>query len=337
MNLGGFPERIWASRPLRFAFALVAGLGLTTNVRPPPLALPEGPAEAALSFQPIALDPDAAERRRVGGLIYLGGWVLRSDTPRFGAISAMHVEHGEVIALNDAGTLLRFPLPGGGDRVRIVPLPRGPGPATRKSNRDTEAMLIRGDGLWVAFEKHNMVWRYRRSDLAASAAARPAPMRRWRSNTGPEAMVRLADGRFLVLAEGPNDGAAFSDAVLFDGDPAERSTPAVALRYRRVPGFRVTDAALLPDGRLLLLNRRFHWLEGISAVLAVAETRGLRGGAIIESRELARLASPLTVDNMEALSVTRENGRTIVWMASDDNFLPLQRTLLLKFALIERQ
>jgi hypothetical protein len=36
---------------------------------------------------------------------------------------------------------------------------------------------------------------------------------------------------------------------------------------------------------------------------------------------------------MEALSVTVENGRTIVWMASDDNFGPLQKTLLLKFAL----
>jgi hypothetical protein len=36
---------------------------------------------------------------------------------------------------------------------------------------------------------------------------------------------------------------------------------------------------------------------------------------------------------MEALSVTRELGRTIVWIASDDNFSPLQRTLLLKFAL----
>ena len=29
--------------------------------------------------------------------------------------------------------------------------------------------------------------------------------------------------------------------------------------------------------------------------------------------------------------MTVENGRTIVWIASDDNFIPLQRTLLLKF------
>jgi hypothetical protein len=38
---------------------------------------------------------------------------------------------------------------------------------------------------------------------------------------------------------------------------------------------------------------------------------------------------------MEGVSTTVENGRTIVWLVSDDNFSPLQRTLLLKFALVE--
>ena len=52
-------------------------------------------------------------------------------------------------------------------------------------------------------------------------------------------------------------------------------------------------------------------------------------------REIARLAPPLTIDNMEGVSVTVENGRNIVWLVSDDNFFPLQRTLLLKFALVE--
>ena len=102
-----------------------------------------------------------------------------------------------------------------------------------------------------------------------------------------------------------------------------------------MPGYRITDAALLPDGRLLLLNRRFALFEGVSAVLSVADLTGLRAGGTIEGREIATLRPPLTVDNMEALSVTVENGRTILWIASDDNFFPLQQTLLLKFALVE--
>jgi hypothetical protein len=36
---------------------------------------------------------------------------------------------------------------------------------------------------------------------------------------------------------------------------------------------------------------------------------------------------------MEALSVTQEGSRTILWMASDNNYNNVQRTLLLKFLL----
>jgi hypothetical protein len=337
MILGGFPEQIWRSRPKRAAFLLLVFGALATIVPAPPEPAPAGPATAILRFAPVPLDAGDPRRRRAGALLYLGGWELASDSPRFGSISALHVMGGEVIALSDAGTLFRFALPAGRgeERVRIVPLPAGPGPATRKSNRDTESMAISGPWLWAGFERHNMIWRYRRADLAATASARPEPMRRWRANSGPEAMARLADGRFLVFGEGLNDLHAFSDAVLFDGDPALARTPAFALRYRRVPGYRVTDAAVLPDGRLLILNRRFAWLEGWSAVVTVADLRGLRAGGTIESREVAALRPPASVDNMEALSVVRENGRTIVWIASDDNFFPLQRTLLLKFELME--
>ena len=147
-------------------------------------------------------------------------------------------------------------------------------------------------------------------------------------------MTRLADGRFLIFSEGSSDSRPLSDVVLLDGDPADPRTRAASLRYRRVPGYRVSDATTLPDGRLLILNRRFEWLEGFSLVVTIADVRGLRAGATIERREIARLQPPLTIDNMEGVSVTVEDGRTIVWLVSDDNFFPLQRTLLLKFALI---
>lgn len=337
MIQGGFPERIWRSRPGRVAFLLLALCVLATNIPRPPAPPPPGPAAATLYAAPVPLDARNRSRRRLGALLYLGGWELRSDSARFGSISAMHVEDGAVTALSDGGTLFRFAVPrrAGAERVLMLPLRDGPGPAARKMNRDTEAMVVRGPFLWAAFERHNMVWRYRRADLAASASAQPAPMRRWRANTGAEAMARLADGRFLVFSEGLNDLKPTSEAVLFDGDPAEPGTRAARLSYRRVPGYRVTDAAALPDGRLILLNRRFAWLEGFSAVVTVAETGNLRAGATIAGREIAVLRQPVSVDNMEALSVTREHGRTIVWIASDDNFFPLQRTLLLKFALVE--
>ena len=59
----------------------------------------------------------------------------------------------------------------------------------------------------------------------------------------------------------------------------------------------------------------------------------LSAGAIVERVEIATFRAPIIADNLEAMSLTREGGRTILWIASDDNYNPLQRTLLLKFAL----
>lgn len=334
MILGGFPEQIWRSRSKRAAFILIAFMMLATISGPPADPPEPGPERAELFMTSVPLDAADPARHRVGALEFLEGWRITSNTPRFGSISAMQVAGGQVIALSDAGTLLRFAVPrrAGREPVAIVPLPQGPGPPTPKWNRDTESLHLDGSWLWVGYENHNMIWRYRRSDLSAAGAARPRLMRRWWSNSGPEAMVRLPDGRFLVFGEGRSDSRRTSEAVLFAGDPANPATASAPVRYVRVPGYRITDAALLPDGRLALLNRRYALFEGISAVVTIADISGLRPGGTIQGREIAALRPPLTVDNMEALSVTVENGRTIVWIASDDNFFPLQQTLLLKFA-----
>jgi hypothetical protein len=110
-------------------------------------------------------------------------------------------------------------------------------------------------------------------------------------------------------------------------------TPAARLRYRPPPNYRANDAALLPDGRALVLNRRWTVLQGFTAKLTVLPLDRLAPGTERVGREIADFRPPLVVDNLEGLSVTREGGRTIVWITSDDNYLPLQKTLLLKFAL----
>src|SRR5688572_21031240 len=71
------------------------------------------PAHPILIFEAVPLDSRHGERKRVGRLIWLGGWEIRSNDPRFGGISALHVDGGAVTALSDAGTLIRFSLPDG--------------------------------------------------------------------------------------------------------------------------------------------------------------------------------------------------------------------------------
>ena len=315
-------------------FLLIAFLALTTIAPSPPRRPPPGPGSASLIATPVQLDPEDPNRRRAGALIFRRGWHLTSPDPRFGGLSAMQIENNEVTALSDSGVVLQFALPATGQsqgRVRFTPL-LGPGPATRKSNRDTESLVISGGRAWVGFERHNMVWRYRRSDWQAEAAARPAPMRGWARNSGAESLVRLGDGRFVAIAEGDAD-SGLSALVIFGGDPSQAGTAANFYSYRQISGFRPTDAALLPGNRLLVLNRQISLFGGIVAKLAIVDLNAVRPGSVLEGREIAELRSPLQVDNMEALSLGREAGRIIVRIASDDNFIPLQRTLLLEFEL----
>lgn len=309
--------------------AAAAWLLVTPIAAPPPLG-PGSEGSARLFAERVPLNPDAPDERRFGPLHYVDGWVLSSDDRRFGAISALAVvEDGRLLALSDQGMLLRFPAPPEGDQVEIIPLAEGPGEAGSKRDRDSESMALADGALWIGYENSNQVWRYDARTLRASAHTRPEAMRRWSANRGAEAMVRLAGGRFLVIREDV-DYAGVSDALLFLGDPALAGTQAVKLRIDPPPEERVTDGALLPDGRLLLLTRRLGFAAGWAGHLLLA--RMPQGEETMIATEVAAaFEAPITRDNMEAIAVTQESGRTIVWIASDDNLFGLQRTLLLKF------
>jgi hypothetical protein len=316
---------------MRLLFGALALLLLATfsplgTYRPEP-----PPAVTWVSFAPVPLDAGDPTRIQLGRLRFLGGWSLTSNDPRFGGLSSLHIEAGEALAFSDAGWMTRFPLPGRTSTARgeIRALADGPGAPGRKKDRDIESMAVEGNQVWLGFEHANAVWRYDRPSWRSETGAAPALMRSWPANRGPEALVRLADGRFLVFAEGRGHGGPL---LLFQGDPAVPGTRVLPLFYRPPDGYRATDATQLPDGRLLVLNRRFRLLEGVSAKLIVVNLGSPAPGAVLQGSEIADLHRPVTVDNMEGLSVTEEGGRTIVWLTSDDNYSPLQRTLLLKFA-----
>ena len=61
-------------------------------------------------------------------------------------------------------------------------------------------------------------------------------------------------------------------------------------------------------------------------------------GARLEGEAIAVLSPPLTVDNLEGVAARRTAaGETLIYLVSDDNFNPLQRSLLLMFALSEER
>ncbi|HZG47188.1 MAG TPA: esterase-like activity of phytase family protein [Allosphingosinicella sp.] len=323
----------------RGARAVLTALAAFALATPSPAPPPPGRGEAAIArlvVEPVPLNRQAPGQLELGPLRYLGGWSLSSDDRRFGAISALAADaDGTLLALSDHATLYRFAPPGlGPATVAIHPLGDGPEGLTKKIHRDSEAMALADRSLWVVFENSNEVWRYAGPDFRAVAKAAPEAMKKWPLNRGAEALLRLAGGRFLLISE-DEDERGVSDALLFLGDPADPSTRAQPLRIDPAPGQRVTDAALLPDGRLLLLTRGLSIWNSWTARLLVARLPD-GAGEMIETQQVAAFDPPLTRDNMEGLAVTQEGGRTIVWLASDDNLLPLQRTLLLKFEWVEQ-
>lgn len=335
MIQGGFSEQNWRGRWWRAALLVPVLVLLATNIPAGPGPAMEGAGAAELTYTPVRLAADDPGRRDVGRLHFLGGWELASPDRRFGGLSGLRIDGNEAIAVSDAGMVITFPLPGtsAAPRLRFFPVLDGPGQGRSRRTRDTEGIWLDGPRLWLSFERQNAVWRYDRATLRGETGAQPAPMRSWRGNSGAETIARLADGRFLVIEEGWDDKVPYSAAILFAGDPALPGTPWMRLNYQRPADYRATDAAPLPDGRILILNRALVGLH-LSAKLVVADVRGLRPGGTLAGQEVATLEAPLVVDNMEGVAVTQEHGRMIVWLVSDDDFMRLfRRTLLLKFEL----
>src|SRR5690606_31330085 len=81
--------------------------------------------------------------------------------------------------------------------------------------------------------------------------------------------------------------------------------------------FRVTDAAALPDGDLIVLERRFTRIGGPAARLSLVPRAQIRPQAVLIGQELAVLHLPQSVDNFEALAVRAAgDGSVLIYILS---------------------
>src|SRR3546814_19118940 len=86
-------------------------------------------------------------------------------------------------------------------------------------------------------------------------------------------MVRLADGRTIVLSEDADDDPRGREALLYTGDPAEPGPAPIRFFYASDGRGAVSDAAPLPDGRILLVHRRLGFDPVFTTTLSVAADR----------------------------------------------------------------
>jgi hypothetical protein len=305
--------------------AFLAALGATSATS----------AKAQHAAQPFTLPEIPGPLRPLGGLVIdakaLGG----------GGFSGVHLAPDLALTLiSDRGhwaegrLLLDGLTPVGLHPLRHGPLRDEAGkPIPRGFAADTEALARRPDGTWlVAFERRHRIRAYRRLDGPGLYVAAPPGLEAAPPNGGLESLAVLQDGRLFTIAEtfSPPDRPELRHAWL--GVPG-RWMP---LYWQPAPGFHPTDAAILPDGRALVLERRFSLLGGFRARLALTTPDALRSareGAVLRGETILMLDdAPLPSENWEAVAVTRFGDQTLVALISDDNESILQRSLLLLFA-----
>ena len=308
------------------------------------LLLAAAPAVAfELQATAVPLNPEDPAHERVGRLRYLGGVELRSNERNFGGLSGLWIDADRLLAVSDRGLWLsaRIVLDGAGrltglTDAELAPLLDQQGRATPLFGplADAEALTRTPDGSYVvSFERQHRLWRYAGPEPLTAPAQRVAGPRAifaLPNNGGFEAISALHDGRLLLIAESRRDRSGDFVAWLLRSDRS-----AAGLTYAATGEFRPTDAAALPNGDVLVLERRFTGLiGGFAARVALLRAADLQAGARVEAEQIALIERPLTLDNFEGLAVSRAAGGTLVWLLTDDNFNTLlQRTLLLQFRL----
>lgn len=316
------------------------------------LALPAaGHAQAvALDIAATPIDrfvPSGAAR--VGALEFRGGLVLSAASGDFGGWSGLVIDPdgAGILAVSDRGTWLAGRIDSEGDRptgiaqARLAPM-RAAGGGTLAGQRrgDVESLARIKGGLVVGIERVQEIWRFDGADPLAMAGRRlltDPGLAKLGSNEGPEALLAPPSGSpaaLIVIAEQSPDDPAILPGLLFG--PLEKPAATGRFAIERLDEFSATDAALSDDGMVYLLERRYDMLRGPAMRIRRFPLSEIAPGARIRGEVLVEANRSAAIDNMEAIALHRNAaGELILTLLSDDNFSPLQRTLLLRFAVVQ--
>lgn len=293
-------------------------------------AIEAGPRSLQVAAEPVVLDPDNAAVTQAGEVRYVAGWALTADSDDFGGFSSMIVSRdgAKLTAVSDKGDWLTADLSMGADAplTAAVLLPALNKSGDAKKDNDAESLVEYKGGLLVGFENNHRLEEFQKaggeskpSDLMAHADFSGLSR-----NGGIEAMTVLQNGSLLIFAEKGQDQQGTLPAWILTADGSQD------LRFRPPMNYSPTDAKTLPNGDVALLLRYYSALDGVSVKLVILTNPA--AGGLLEGREIAHIAEPLTIDNMEALDYwVLEDGTIRFFMLSDDNFSMRQRTLFMVF------
>ncbi|WP_420407406.1 esterase-like activity of phytase family protein [Hoeflea sp.] len=286
-----------------------------------------------------------SSQTRFGEFEFAGGLELSSPSSYLGAMSAVRLgtDRNSLLGVMDtgfwyAGRLAR----GSGGRLigvedfTVSPiLDRSGKGSDEKWKFDAEGLAVRGNDILVSFERNHRVDIYpaHGPGNATPTGALPVqiPMHEFRGNRGLETVAvapessQLAGAVVAVTEKSLNASGDIFAAIL--------TGPSKGVFFiKRDPPFDVTDGDFLPNGDLLLLERRFSIAQGVGMRIRRFDGSRIAAGNLIDGETILEAGFGHQIDNMEGLDVsTDEDGQIYVTLVSDDNHSILQRNLLLEF------
>ncbi|MFB2550381.1 esterase-like activity of phytase family protein [Ensifer soli] len=282
-----------------------------------------------------------------GALEFLSGIELTSTNALLGAMSSIRFRPDGVhfIAVLDTGHFAEGAvtrdaegrLAGVGDLTVTSMKDRQGHDEQVKWKMDAEGLALRPGEVLVSYERDDRIDIYPDPGFTASGPVGGLPILipegALNGNRGLETLaVSPADsplrGGAVTVAELSYDAKGNLLAAILDG-------PRKGLfAVREIKPFAVTDGAFLPDGDLLLLERRFSFAEGVGMQIRRIPADSLRPGAVVDGEVLINVDMSHQIDNMEGMDVVAgPDGETRIILVSDDNHSILQRTLMLEFRL----
>jgi len=306
------------------------------------------PARIEIDAAPVeSFDTRDASRVRFGQLEFRGGLVLTSSEPSFGGISSLSMEPdgAHFLAVTDQGSWLRGRIvyrdgrPAGIADAEMAPILGADGnPLAARHWFDSESLTFGADGMvYVGIERVEKIVRFdlRRDGLAA----RGQPI------AVPDDFKTFTHNKSLECLAAPPKGAPHAGSLIavtehsLDADGNHRSFVLRGKQFtrfsvQRSDDFDVSDCAIMGTD-LLLLERRIGPLISAAIRIRKMPLAAIKDGAMVDGMVLLQADLGYQIDNMEGLGVHRNaQGETILTLISDDNFSPIQRNLLLQFALV---
>ncbi len=326
-----------------FARAAVIVLGLAAGMRP---ALAD---EAVVKSSVISAFKIGSNETRFGPFEFLGGLEMVSPNRLFGSLSSIRFESDQThfVGVLDTGQWITGRVErdakgrlSGLAEVDITPMKnRAAQSFEGKGHMDAEGLALHGDRVLVSFEQDHRVDVYPNPGFESSRAIDTIPIpfqrRSLRSNRGFETVAVAPQesplkGGTLIVAERSLDANGNAYAAILDGPLKGR------LALAHYGDYDATDGVFLPNGDLLLLERRFNMAEGIGMRIRRIKSTDIKPDAVIDGEILMQADFGYQIDNMEGIDAfTDADGTTHVVIVSDDNHSILQRNLMLEFRLVE--